>query len=103
MGLPLIKGALSGLKLFLTTESLLKMLKALFVLEIFTFLPCLFGYVEKRLGKKVRLIPKFMTSQTGQQIINIHTLPNISRSEGNQAMKFGQLIKYNVRNIFLRK
>ena len=25
------------------------------------------------------------------------------RSEGNQAMKFGQLIKYNVRNIFLQK
>ena len=58
MGLPLIKGPLSGLKLFLTTESLLKMLKALFVLEIFTFLPCLFGYVEKRLGKKVKVNSK---------------------------------------------
>ena len=28
------------------------LLKALFVLEIFTFLYCLFGYVEKRIGKK---------------------------------------------------
>ena len=28
------------------------MLKALFVLEIFTFLSCLFGYVEKWLDKK---------------------------------------------------
>ena len=33
-----------------------------------------------------------MTSQAGQQIITIHILPNISRTEGNQTMKFGQLI-----------
>ena len=33
----------------------------------------------------------------------IHILPNISRSKGNQAMKFGQLIKHNMRNIFLKK
>ena len=33
-----------------------------------------------------------MTSQTGKQISTIHVLPNISRSKGNQAMKFGQLI-----------
>ena len=32
-----------------------------------------------------------MTSQTGQQIITIHILPNISRSTDNQTMKFGQL------------
>ena len=42
-----------------------------------------------------------MTSQTRQQIIAIHTLPNISRSKGNQGMKFGQLIEYNVRKAFL--
>ena len=30
-------------------------------------------------------------------------LPNISRSKGNQAIKFGQLIEYNVRNSFLEK
>ena len=34
-----------------------------------------------------------MTSQTGQQIITIQILPNISRSKGNQTMKFGQLIE----------
>ena len=28
---------------------------------------------------------------------------NISRSKGNQAIKFGQLIEYDVRNIFLPK
>ena len=36
-----------------------------------------------------------MTSEPGQQTITIHILPNISRSKGNQTMKFGQLIKYN--------
>ena len=30
-------------------------------------------------------------------------LTNISRSKGNQAMKFGQLIEYSMRNIFLKK
>ena len=29
-------------------------------------------------------------------------LPNISRSKGNQTMKFGQLIYYDMRNIFLK-
>ena len=28
-------------------------------------------------------------------------LSNISRSKGNQTTKFGQLIEYNMRNIFL--
>ena len=39
-----------------------------------------------------------MTSQTGQQIIAIHILANISRSKGKQTMKFGKLIKYSIRN-----
>ena len=30
-------------------------------------------------------------------------LPNISRSKGNQAMKFGQLIECNLRNNFVGK
>ena len=42
-------------------------------------------------------------SQTGQQITIIYMLPNISRSRGNQAIKFGHLIKYSVTNIFLQK
>ena len=41
-----------------------------------------------------------MTSQTGQQIIAIHKLSNISRRKGNQTKKFCQLIEYNMRNIF---
>ena len=44
-----------------------------------------------------------MTSQPGKQKIPIHILPNISRSKGNQTMKFGQLIEHNMRNIFLEK
>ena len=40
-------------------------------------------------------------SQPRKQIIGIHILPNISASKGNQLMKFGQLIEYNMRNIFL--
>ena len=44
-----------------------------------------------------------MKSQSGLQTIAIHILPNISQSKGNQTMKFGQLIEYNKRNIFLLK
>ena len=33
----------------------------------------------------------------------MHTLPNISRSKSNQKRKFGQLIEYNMKNIFLEK
>ena len=44
-----------------------------------------------------------MTSQPGIQIIAIHILSNISENKGNQTMKFGELIEYNKRNIFLQK
>ena len=45
-----------------------------------------------------------MTSQIRKQIIAIHILPNISRTKGSQAnLKLGQLIEYNLRNIFLQK
>ena len=53
--------------------------------------------------RKLWLISKFMTSQTVQQIITIHVLPNIFRSKGNQAIRFGQLIRYSVRNVFAQK
>ena len=44
-----------------------------------------------------------MMSQSGEQTIAIHILPNISQSKDNQTMKFGLLIKYNKRNIFIQK
>ena len=48
-------------------------------------------------------IGKFMTSHPGKQTTVTHILLIISRSKGNQTMKLGQLIKYNLRNIFLEK
>ena len=44
-----------------------------------------------------------MMSQPGKQAIAIHMFPNISRSKCNQTIKFGQLIEYNIRNIFPEK
>ena len=44
-----------------------------------------------------------MTSQPGEQTIAIHIMSNISRSKGNQGIKFGQLIEYNMRNSFVEK
>ena len=44
-----------------------------------------------------------MTSQPGEQTILMQILPNISRSKGNQTMKFGQLIEYDMSNIFPEK
>ena len=48
----------------------------------------LFGHVGKTIGL---------------QTIAIHILPNISQGKGNQTVKFGQLIEYKKRNIFLKK
>ena len=44
-----------------------------------------------------------MTSQPGLQTIATQILANTSQSKGNLKMKFGQLIEYNKRNIFLQK
>ena len=44
-----------------------------------------------------------MTSQPGEQTIAIHILPNMSRSKGNQAIKYGQLIEYYMKNIFVER
>ena len=105
-----LKGPLSGLRQFLT-ESPLKLMKnafysmskALFVLKIFKFLSWILVMYQNGLIEKLRLISNFMTSQPGYQTIATHILPNISRSKGNQTMKVDQLIKWNMRNIFLEK
>ena len=44
-----------------------------------------------------------MTSRTGLQTIAIHLLPYISRSKINQTIKFGQLIQYDTKKIFVEK
>ena len=58
---------------------------------------------QNGLIKKIRIISNFMMSQPAQQTIVTHILPKISKSKGNQTMKFGQLIECNLRCIFLDK
>ena len=105
-----VKRAFSGLTQFLATEILLKMIKsafyfmskALFVPKIFKFLSWLFGHVSKRLDKKNKINFKFYDFTAWLTIV-IHALANIWRSKSNQAIKFGQLIECNLRNIFREK
>ena len=99
-----------SLRQVLTTESTLKMmenafdfnLKALFILKIFKFLSWPFSHVETDLTRKIRLISKFMTAQLGKQTSAVHILLIISRTKGNQTMKFGQLIEYQMNNNLLQ-
>ena len=44
-----------------------------------------------------------MMSQARQKTITIKILPNISRSKDKEEIKFGQLIEYNLKKIFLQK
>ena len=80
-------------------------LKALFVIKIFKSQDVLAFWLYRKNGliRNIRLISKFMTSQSEKQTIAIHILSNISRRKGNQTMKFGQLIEYNMTNIFFQK
>ena len=77
--------------------------------KLFSFSRCLsfcldFLIMQQNgLIRKIRLISSFMMSQPGQQTILRYILPDISRSKGNQTMKFGQLIECNMKNIFLEK
>ena len=51
---------------------------------------------------KIRLASKLKTSTPAKKKkIAIHSLPNISRRKDNQTIKFGQLIEYIIKNIFL--
>ena len=78
-------------------------LKAFFVLKVFKFFYDILVMQEKQGDQKDKVNFKFMTSQNGLQTIAIGILRNISQSKGDQATKFGQLIKYNKRNILLQK
>ena len=85
---------------FQTTESPIKMMT-----NVFYFMFCLDLLVmwKKGLIRRLRLNLKCMWSQTEQQISTIHILSNIPRGKGNQMIKFGQLVEYNVANDFLEK
>ena len=74
-------------------------LKALFVLKIFIFLSQLSGHVEKRKDK----VNFKIYDVTAYETIVIHILRYISRCKDNQTAIFGQLIEYNMINIFLEK
>ena len=92
-----------SLRQFVTTESSLNMMKgaSYFMLKALFILKYLHSFLT--ILVMLGLISKFMTSQTGQQILTIHILPNITRCKSNQTMKFGQLIEHNMGNIFLQK
>ena len=72
--------------------------------EIFTIFSWLIGYVEKQLDAKVNFNYTIydLTDWTTNSY-NIHILPNILRSKGNQTIKLSQCIKFCVRNIFFQK
>ena len=58
---------------------------------------------KNRLIREIRLNSKLMTSKPGKQTIVMPILPNIARRKDNLTKRFGQLIDYNMRNIFLEK
>ena len=108
----ILKGALSSLKQFSVTESSLKMIKNAFyfISKAYLVLKILFSFCfeflvmcKNDLIRKIRLISKFIRSQPAKQAIALHIMPKISRSKDNWTMEFGQLIEYNMRNIFLQK
>ena len=104
-----LKDPLMGLKQFLTMESPLKfmnnafhfMLQALFVLEIFSYLSLLLGYVEKWLDRK-SMVNFRIYDATDWTTNNYNTHITQYLDKQRHAMKFGQLIKYSV-DIFLFK
>ena len=72
-------------------------------MSLFFFYPDFLGHTGKQFDKKVTVNFKTYDFTDWEQIITIHILPNISRSKAKQTMKFGQLIAYNMKNIFLEK
>ena len=106
-----LKGSGSSLKEFLAIVSPLKRWKKLFIspqmLLLFSSYVIFFlnfmVMQQNDLIRKPRLFSNFVTSQSGLQLILIYILPNTLRKKRNQIMKFGLLIEYNVRNIFLEK
>ena len=77
--------------------------KLFLFLKYLHFCPVFLLIYKNGLKRKPWLISKFMISQTGQQIITMRILYNISRSKGNQPIKIGQLINYKGKNVLLHK
>ena len=89
-------------KLFKNDQKCLFGLKSSFRSQ-YLFLMTSWSYRKSNYIRKIRLISKSMRSQRGQKTIATHLFPNMSRSKGNHVMKFGQLIGYNTRKIFVEK
>ena len=62
----------------------------------------LFHYVKKRPHTESMVIFKIYDVTDCAEIITVHILHNTSRIKQNQAMKFGQLIKYDVEVHFFK-
>ena len=95
----------------LVTESPLQMLensfffilKSLSVFKIFKFLSWLFRHVEKWLDWKYKF--NFLSYDVTKREANkckTHIVQYLTK-KSNQKMKFGQLMEYNMRYIFLEK
>ena len=69
--------------------------------DISVFITAFWSCRNNDLIRMIRLVSKSMTSQHGKQTIAIHIFPNTLRNKSNQAVNFGQLIEYNMRNISL--
>ena len=74
-------------------------LKVLSVLEIFTFLSQFFTYAEKKAMIDFNI---FDVTDWIKNNYNTH-IGQYLKKKSNQTRKFGQLIEYNMRNIFLEK
>ena len=71
-------------------------------LRFLNFCLSFFGHVGNWLDKQAKV--NYETYDVaGRKTIKLHILPNISRSKVILIMKFGQLIEYNMKIIFLEK
>ena len=61
----------------------------------------IFEYFKKKIAIKEFFLQECHLTIKGA--LSIQTLPNFSRRKRNQTIKSGQLIKYNITNIFLEK
>ena len=106
-----LKGALSGLRQFLSTESPLKMMKnafyftskALFILKIFKFLSWLFGHVAKRLDKKVKVVFKFYDVTAWLTNNRTTYIAQYFKKQSQSDNEIWSVNRMNLRNIFLEK
>ena len=77
-------------------------LKVIFIL--YHFFSWQFGHLEKTTQLETS---GYFQNPWGHNLekkaIATNLFPNMSRSKGNQAMKVGQLIEYNIRNMFVEK